>query len=175
MVRPMSSASAPISIASAASEMRSPALGPTMPQPMRRWLSSSHKVLVRPSSRPSESDRPLAAQGKTALPYLTPFALASVSVTPAQATSGRCRRPRVSPWRQRGFVSARHFRRDLALMRRLVRQHRLADDIPDGEDMRHITAQLLVDRDIAALVDSDACGSGVERAPFGTRPTATST
>ena len=41
-----------------------------------------------PSSRPSDSERPLAAQGKTPLPYLTPAALASVSVTPTQATSG---------------------------------------------------------------------------------------
>src|ERR1700722_15851455 len=81
-------APAAIPSAGAASERRSPALGPTMPQPMRRWVSSSHRVLVRPSSRPSESDRPLAAHGKTALPYLIPFALASVSVTPAQATSG---------------------------------------------------------------------------------------
>jgi hypothetical protein len=46
-----------------------------MPQPISRWVSSSQRVLVRPSSRPSESDRPLAAHGKTALPYLTPLGL----------------------------------------------------------------------------------------------------
>ena len=41
-----------------------------------------------PSSRPRDSERPLAAQGNTPLPYLTPAALASFSVTPTQATSG---------------------------------------------------------------------------------------
>jgi hypothetical protein len=88
MVRPMSAASAPISMASAASAMRSPADGPTMPQPMARPVTSSNSTFVSPSDRPRVSERPLAAQGKTPLPYLTPAALASFSVTPAQATSG---------------------------------------------------------------------------------------
>ncbi len=87
-VRPMSAASAPISIASAASAMRSPADGPTMPQPMTRSVVLSNSSFVMPSSRPSESERPLAAQGKTPLPYVTPAAFASFSVIPAQATSG---------------------------------------------------------------------------------------
>ena len=59
-----------------------------MPQPMMRSVVSSNSTLVSPSSRPSESERPLAAQGNTPLPYLTPLALASFSVRPAQATSG---------------------------------------------------------------------------------------
>ena len=37
---------------------------------------------------PRDSERPEAAQGNTPLPYLTPAALASFSVTPTQATSG---------------------------------------------------------------------------------------
>jgi hypothetical protein len=41
-----------------------------------------------PSSRPRNSDLPLAAHGKTPLPYLTPLALASISVRPTHATSG---------------------------------------------------------------------------------------
>ena len=45
------------------------------------------------------------------------------------------------------------FRRDLALVRRLVREHRLADDVADGEDMADVGAHLLVDGDEAALVD----------------------
>ncbi len=49
---------------------------------------SSNSTLVMPSSRPRLSDRPLAAQGNTPLPYLIPAALASFSVTPTQATSG---------------------------------------------------------------------------------------
>src|SRR3954464_9892620 len=84
----ISGASAPSSIASAASAMRSPAFGPTMPQPMMRSVVSSNSTLVTPSSRPSDSDRPLAAQGNTPLPYLTPAAFASFSVSPTQATSG---------------------------------------------------------------------------------------
>ena len=41
-----------------------------------------------PSSRPSASERPDAAQGNAPLPYLMPLALASFSVRPTQATSG---------------------------------------------------------------------------------------
>ena len=67
MVSPMSSASAPISIANAASAIRSPAEGPTMPQPMIRSVVSSKRTLVRPSSRPSDRERPLAALYKPAI------------------------------------------------------------------------------------------------------------
>jgi hypothetical protein len=88
IVGPMSSALAPISIASAASAIRSPAFAPTMPAPKSRPLASSNGSLVRPSGRAMLSARPDAAQGKLPLPYLTPFALASVSVRPAQAPSG---------------------------------------------------------------------------------------
>ena len=59
-----------------------------MPQPMTRPLASSNSTFVIPSERPSVSDRPLAAHGKTPLPYPMPAARASFSVTPAQATSG---------------------------------------------------------------------------------------
>jgi hypothetical protein len=41
-----------------------------------------------PFVAPSERDRPDAAQGNTPLPYFTPLALASFSVSPTQATSG---------------------------------------------------------------------------------------
>ena len=44
--------------------------------------------LVRPSGRSSDSARPDAAQGNTARSYATSPAWASVSVRPAQATSG---------------------------------------------------------------------------------------
>ncbi len=88
MVRPMSVASQPISMASAASAIRSPALGPTIPAPINRSVSSSNNSLVMPSSRDSARLRPLAAQGNTPLPYLIFFALASISVSPTHATSG---------------------------------------------------------------------------------------
>ena len=88
IVRPMSAASAPVSMARAASAMRSPALGPTIPAPMMRSVASSNSTFVRPSSRPNDSDRPDAAHGNAPFPYFTPAALASFSVTPTHATSG---------------------------------------------------------------------------------------
>ena len=51
IVRPMSTASAPISTASTTSLMRSPACVPTMPPPRTRWLALSKMSLVKPSSR----------------------------------------------------------------------------------------------------------------------------
>ena len=67
--------------------MRSPAFGPTMPQPMTRSLASSNSSLVMPSS-PERQRASRAAHGNTPLPYLSPCAFASFSVSPAQATSG---------------------------------------------------------------------------------------
>ena len=51
MVLPMSTPSAPISIASATSLIRSPACVPTMPPPTMRCVSSLKSSLVKPSSR----------------------------------------------------------------------------------------------------------------------------
>ena len=50
----------------------------------------------------------------------------------------------------------RRFRRDVRLVHRLVREHRLADDVADREDVRHVGAHLLVDVDEAAIGDGDA-------------------
>src|SRR6185436_16717938 len=86
MVRPRSAASLPISIASATSEIRSPAFGPTMPPPITRCVAGSNSSFVMPSSRPSVSERPLATQGNVAFSYAVPFTFASVSVRPTQAT-----------------------------------------------------------------------------------------
>jgi hypothetical protein len=41
-------------------------------------------------------------------------------------------------------------------MHALVRQHRLADDVADGVDVRDIGSQLRIDGDEAALIDGDA-------------------
>ena len=54
------------------------------------------------------------------------------------------------------LLAGRRLGRDLALVHRLVGQHRLADHVADGEDVRDVGAHLLVDRDEAALVDRDA-------------------
>ena len=63
-----------------------------------------------------------------------------------------------------GLVAARDLRRDLALVRRLVGEHRLADDVADREDMGNVGAHLPVDGDEAALVDRDPRGLGADRA-----------
>ena len=52
---------------------------------------------------------------------------------------------------------------DMGFMHRLVRQHRLADQIADGEDMRHVGAHLLVHRDETPIGDHNA---GFLRADF---------
>ena len=82
MVLPMSTASAPISMARAISPIMSPAWVPTMPPPKilpwprPAWPSpdpasglSSNSSLVKPSSRPLAMARPEAAQGNR--PFLT--------------------------------------------------------------------------------------------------------
>ena len=84
----MSSASAPSSIASATSDTRSPACGPTMPAPRTWRVSGSMRSFVSPSSRPSPSARPDAAHGNVPFSNGMPSALACVSVSPIQATSG---------------------------------------------------------------------------------------
>ncbi len=60
-------------------------------------------------------------------------------------------------------MAARDLGRDLALVRGLVRQHRLADDVADGEDVVDVGAHLAVDGDEAALVDGDAGRLGADQ------------
>ena len=60
------------------------------------------------------------------------------------------------------FVPARDFRRHLAFVRGLVRQHRLADDVADGEYVGDVGAHLFVDGDETALVDRDARRLGAD-------------
>ena len=43
-----------------------------------------------------------------------------------------------------------------------MRQHRLANDVADGEDVQDVGAHLLFDRDEAALVDAHAGVLGVD-------------
>jgi hypothetical protein len=44
----------------------------------------------------------------------------------------------------------------MRFVRRLVGEHRLADDVADGEDVRHVGAHLDVDRNEAAVADRHA-------------------
>ena len=52
-------------------------------------------------------------------------------------------------------------------MHRLMGQHWLTDDISDGENMRHICAHLLVDRNKALLSDLHTGLFGADRQPVG--------
>ena len=54
-------------------------------------------------------------------------------------------------------------------MHRLVRQHRLADDVADGEDVGTLV-HLRIDVDEAAVGDDDASLLGADLPPFGARP-----
>ena len=56
-----------------------------------------------------------------------------------------------------------HFSSHMRLMHRLVRQHGLAHDVADGEDVRHVCAHLDVDVDEAAVRHSHACLVGDNR------------
>ena len=65
-------------------------------------------------------------------------------------------------------MSGDDFRRHLAFMRGLVRQHRVADDIADGVDMRHIGVLLFVHRDKAAFIDHHSGSFCIDFATIGT-------
>ena len=155
MVSARSSATAPISIASATSAISSPAPTPVTPAPRTRRVSGSTSSLVVPSVRPMPSARPDAAHGKRGL-----VVRACRRAWPA-SRSARSRRPRDRCRRRTGssaaskrhVVAGDHLGGDHALVRRLVREHRLADDVADREDVRDVGALLLVDRDEAALAD----------------------
>jgi hypothetical protein len=53
-------------------------------------------------------------------------------------------------------VAGGDFGRHVGFMHRLVGQHGLADDVADGEDVRHVGAHLGIDRDEAAVGDDHA-------------------
>ena len=57
---------------------------------------------------------------------------------------------------EEALLARRRFRRDMAFVDGLVRQHGRAGDIADGEDVRHVGAHLLVGLDVPALVDVHA-------------------
>ena len=65
------------------------------------------------------------------------------------------------------LVACDHFGGDLAFVARFVSEHRLAADVADRVDVRDVGAQLLVDRNVTALVDVDAGRFGFDLAPVG--------
>jgi hypothetical protein len=56
-----------------------------------------------------------------------------------------------------------------------VRQHRLADDVADGKDVRHVGAHLFVDGMKPRWSTVMPAFSADRRLPLGVRPTAIST
>src|ERR1700733_13566180 len=47
-----------------------------------------------------------------------------------------------------------------------MRQHGLADDVADGEDVRDVGAHLAVDSDVASLIDGDARSRRADARPI---------
>ena len=171
IVLPMSTGSQPISTARQTSPIRSPAWVPTMPPPSSRWFASSNSSLVKPSSRPLAMARPDAAHGNTALPYLMPLRLALLlgHAGPGDLRIGVSDRRDLARLED-AVLAGRGFRRHVRLVHCLVRQHRLADDVADREDVRHVGAHLLVDRDKAAVAHRDARLLGIDLLAVRTAP-----
>jgi len=65
-----------------------------------------------------------------------------------------------------GFASG-DFGGHMALVAGFVRQHRLADQIADGEDVIEVGAQLFIDGDKAALVDVQSGFVGLQQIAIG--------
>ena len=55
-----------------------------------------------------------------------------------------------------GLETRSGFRRNMPLVHRLVRKHRIARDVADGEDVRHVGAHLRIHGDEAPLIHRDA-------------------
>ena len=165
MVRPMSAASAPISMARPTSAISSPALGPTMPPPMTRLVAASTISLVNAFVAAQRQRTAAGRPGKRALANTEAVALglAFGDTHPGHFRIGVGHRGNDARIEGR-LVAGGDFRRHLGLVHGLVRQHGLADDVADGEDVRHVGAHLLVDGNEAALVDRDARGLGIDAA-----------
>src|SRR6185436_14192222 len=61
-----------------------------------------------------------------------------------------------------GFQARRGLRRNVPLVHRLVRKHRIARDIADGVDVLHICAHLRINGDEAALIHRHARRLGAD-------------
>src|SRR5207237_947220 len=89
MVRCRSSLLAAYSMASTASAISSPAMGPTMCTPRISSSSRAATIFAKPAGCSRARARPLARNGNTPLLYSRPLALTCSSVSPTQAISGQ--------------------------------------------------------------------------------------
>ena len=177
IVRPMSAASAPISIASA--DLRDQLAGIAADD-----AAAEHAMRLRIEQQLGEAlvaaDRERAAARDPGEQALLERDALRLRFGFGEPDPGHFR-IRVGDRRnhahvERALLPGRDFRGDLAFVRRLVREHRLPDDVADREDVRHVGAHLPIDRNEAALVDRDARRFRVdEPCRSATRPTATST
>ena len=177
-VSAMSSASAPSSIASAHSEIRSPACGPTMPAPTRRFVSFAKSSLVE-SLAAAHAERATARGPREARDVDVDLLRARFALGDARPTRprDRCRRPTGS--RARRTRRCRSQAASAALLpscTRLVREQRRARDVADREDVREVRREPLVHaRRSRARRRARPAASAPMRSPLGRRPTATST
>ena len=157
MVLPMSAGSQPISIARQISLIRSPACVPTMPPPMTRCVVVVEQQLGEALVAAVGDGAAGGGPREHRLADLDALGLALLLGLAGPRDFGvgvgdRRNLPRV----EEGLLAMRGFRGDMRFVHRLVRQHRLADDVADREDVRHVGAHLLVDVDEAALGDRNA-------------------
>ena len=96
-----------------------------------------HELGRDPSVRSSVIARPDAPHGNLATATFRPCFSACVSVRPHHAISGSVKTTAgIARGSNATFVAGNHLDGDAPFVRRLVRQHRLADDVADREDRR---------------------------------------
>ena len=157
MVLPMSAGSQPISMARQTSLIRSPACVPTMPPPIDAVRGLVEQQLGEAFVAAVGDGAARRGPGEHRLADLDAFGLALLLGLAGPGDFGigvghRRNLPRVEV----RLLAVRGFGGHVRFVHRLVRQHRLADDVADGEDVRHVGAHLLVDLDEAAVGHRDA-------------------
>ena len=160
MVMARSRADADISMASIASaEHLTCFRRPTMPTPSTRSVSGSTMSLVSPSL-PAEGRRPVRTPPRGNFPDGDLLALFCFlrfrlrQAAPGDLRIGKHHR-RDGSGVENGRLSRQHFGNDSAFIGGLVRQHRLAGNVADGEDVRHARPPLAIHLDEPALVHRD--------------------
>ena len=177
IVSARSRAAAPISMASTASAIRSPAPAPTMPQPSSRLALRIDEPLGQALGAADRLGP--AAGGPGELGHLDLAALL-LGLGLGQAGPGDLRigedHGRDGPGLEDGRLAGQGLDGHLALVGRLVGQHRLAGHVADGQDVRIGRAPLRVDarRSPAASI-STLVFSRPRPSLLGRRPTDTST
>ena len=173
----MSGTSQPISMASTASAISSPAPGPTMPHAQDALGLRIDEQLGQPFGAAQRHARGRwRPRDRRPTSYLRPSCLGLLF---GQAGPGDFRigedDGRNRQLVERDRLAEQHFDGDAAFVRRLVGQHRLAGHVADRQDVRIGRAQLLVDRStkpFASICDlrvlqaqARGCSAGGRRRP----------